>query len=123
MLMFSEGLSAAHHVHRRQQQRPLLLSSTFWNGRTCATSCRVNCKLSDTVGVQRAREVVQASFRAVVDGAAAPLEACLALARDAEPVPPSLSSSARSQSVLALRRLVLHAILHCSMPTYWEPLP
>ena len=51
--------------------------------------------------MQRAREVVQASFRAVVDGAAAPLDACLALARDAEPVPPSQSSSAHLQAVSA----------------------
>lgn len=76
---------------------------SFKYSRTCATSCR-RCKHYVTVGphVQRAREVVQASFRAVVDGAAAPLDACLALACDAEPVPPSLSSSARLQAASAL---------------------
>ncbi len=60
--------------------------------------------------MQRAREVVQASFQAVVDGAAAPLDACLAAARDAEPVLPSQCTSACFQAVSAAGSIALHCI-------------
>ncbi|KAK9841813.1 hypothetical protein WJX81_004723 [Elliptochloris bilobata] len=61
-----------------------------WEG-VCQWVLGRHVSLWDTVFeaafLQRAQEVVDASFRAVVEEAAAPLDACLAAARAAEPAP------------------------------------